>query len=196
MSSRPSPVLPPTLLAGWLEVSIHSPSRAMRADLAMVLPATPLSDDDPAQPPFLLVPTCQRAAMDLVAWGDAVAAEKDALLERFARWAGAVCAALAARGWWGDFVDPCSGLATRTPHSNAPYPEVDAFEALLRWRTSTAGGCRVLLHPQWGAAAYPATLFARAPLGALRDIMEAAAAEEEARLGAGGAAAGGGGAAQ
>ena len=144
-----------------------------------VLPGVDL--DAPA--PLLLVPTCQRARMDLVAWGDAVAAEKDALLERFSRWAGAVCDALGAKGWWGDFVDPCSGLPVRTPHARAVYAEVDAFEALLKWRTSSAGGCRVLLHPQWGTAVYPATLFARAPPAALREAMEAAAAAEAAREG-------------
>ena len=183
---RLPPLFPPTLLPEahprpWLEASIHPLPRGMRGDLALVLPGVPLPP--PSDPlPLLLVPTCQHAAMDLVAWGDAVAAEKDLLLERFARWAKAVCEALAARGWWADFVDPCSGLAVRTPFANTPYPEVDAFEAVLRWRTSSAGGCRVLLHPSWGAAVYPATLFARAPLEVLLEAMRNAA-EVEAGLG-------------
>lgn len=56
------------------------------------------------------------------------------------------------------------------------YPEVDAFETLLRWKTSSAGGCRVLLHPSWGSAVYPASLFTKAPLPALVPAMEEAAA--------------------
>jgi hypothetical protein len=175
--TREPPLLAPTLLCGWLEVAVLHVPRGLRAEVAHVLPGVALDD----APPLLLVPTAQRAALELVAWGDAAAAEKDRLLERFSRWAAAVCGALEARGFWADYVDPCSGLPVRTPRANAVYAEVDAFEALLKWRTSSAGGCRVLLHPQWGAAVYPASLFAKAPPQALREAMEAAAREEAAR---------------
>jgi len=165
--ARPSFELAPlTTLANGFEISVHTLPPAFRADLAAVLPAMPLDG-------LLLVPTAQRARVDLAAWGDEAAREKDALLERFAAWADAVSARLRARGFWADAVDPCSGLARATPHSHAPYPEVDAFETLLRWRTSDAGGCRLLLHPRWGSAVYPATLFARAPLA---DVLAACAA--------------------
>ena len=175
----------PTLLPNGIEYSVHTLPRAFRADLQPVLPGVPLDTDaaeataagaGAAAAPFLLVPTCQRAAVDLVRWDDEVAAEKDLLLERFVAWAAAVCDALAARGSWGDYVDPCSGLAVRTPHSRVPYPEVDAFETLLRWRTGVAGCCRVLSHPSWGTHAYLATLFARAPVGVLEECLREAAA--------------------
>jgi hypothetical protein len=167
-------IAPLTTLANGFEISVHTLPPAFRADLAGVLPATPLDG-------LLLVPTAQRSAVDLAAWGEEAAREKDALLERFAAWADAVGARLRARGFWADAVDPCSGLARATPHSHVPYPEVDAFETLLRWRTSDAGGCRLLLHPRWGAAVYPATLFARAPLDeVLAALHEAAAAAADA----------------
>lgn len=86
-----------------------------------------------------------------------------------------MCDTLGASGHWADYVDPCSGLPVRTRACAAVYPEVDAFETLLRWRTSSAGGCRLLLHPTWGAAVYPASLFARAPLEAVLAAVEAAA---------------------
>jgi hypothetical protein len=149
------------MLPNGLQFSVHSAPRAFARELAQVLPGVA----DPGS--LLIVPTCQRAAMDLVATGPDVAAEKDALLERFARWASAVCEALSARGHWGDYVDPCSGYAMRTPNARAVYPEVDAAETLLRYRTADAGGCRVLSHPQWGTAVYPASVFARAPLEVL-----------------------------
>ena len=66
---------PPRLLANGLEVSVHGMPRAFVRELALVLPGVPLEG-------VLLVPTCQRAAMDLVNTGPDVAAEKDALLER------------------------------------------------------------------------------------------------------------------
>jgi hypothetical protein len=60
----------------------------------------------------------------------------------------------------------------RTQHSRVVYPEVDACETLLRYRAHDAGGCKVLAHPAWGTAVYPATLFARAPVEALVAIIE------------------------
>jgi hypothetical protein len=60
-----------------------------------------------------------------------------------------------------------------TTPSQVVYPEVDAFETLLRYRAYSAGGCRIVSHPRWGTAVYPASLFARAPA----DRVEAAAWE-------------------
>jgi hypothetical protein len=165
-------LFPPTLLSNGIEYSVHTVPRAFRSDLAPVLPGVPLE----GEPTFLIVPTCQRSCVDLVNWDDPVAREKDLLLERFVAWAAVVCDRLAARGFWGDYVDPCSGLAVRTPHSRIAYPEVDAFEALLKWRTGLAGCCKVLAHPTWGTHAYLATLFARAPMEALQEAIAEATA--------------------
>ena len=71
-------------------------------------------------------------------------------------------------------MDPCSGLLMFGAAA-APYPEVDAIETLLRYRTDIAGACRVLMHPAWGGRVYPATLFATAPLDALEAALEAGA---------------------
>ena len=57
----------------------------------------------------------QHARVDLVNVGDAVEAEKDALLERFFAFARHACAALQRRGHWADYIDPCSGLPARAP---------------------------------------------------------------------------------
>ena len=197
-----------TLVNGF-EVSVHSVPAAFKSDLSGVLPGISLdSGGDVNSPllPLLIVPTAQQSMIDLCEWGAGAAAEKDLLLERFAAWADVVCADLTSRGYWADSVDPCSGLARLTKHSHTPYPEVDAFETLLRWRTSNANGCKVrrrrsqiylkalntphtyttvqspllsfqlLLHPRWGSAVYPATLCACAPLDILLSALASAAA--------------------
>lgn len=131
-----------TTLSNGFEVSIQDVPRAFKSDLNGVLPGVPITGEGD-RPPLLIVPTAQQSLVDLCEWGQAAAIEKDLLLERFTEWADAVIAYLSARGFWSDSVDPCSGLARRTPHSHTPYPEVDAFETLLRWRTSDANGCKV-----------------------------------------------------
>ena len=170
---------PPEQLCNGIEFSVHSAPRSFYVDLEAILPGIPVRDGEPA---LLLIPSCQRSAVDLVNWGEEQAIEKDLLLERFVAWAGAVCDKLASLGYWGDYVDPCSGQAVRTPHSHSCYPEVEAFESLLKWRTFNCGGCKVLSHPVWHTSVYPATLFARAPLevllGAVRQAAETVAVKD------------------
>jgi hypothetical protein len=158
----------------------------MRRDAALVFPGVDVSS-------VVAVPTAQRSAVDLVDWGPAAAAEKDLLLERFAAWAAAVCDALTAGGWWADYIDPCSGLPVRTAAGAAVWPEVDAAEALLKWRTTSAGGCRIAAHPAWGTAVYPASLFTAAPAEAVVAAAADAAAAVPVKPRAGGGEAGDGG---
>lgn len=157
----------------------------------------------------LLKSGCDRtqSRLDLVNVGPDIEAEKDYCLERFMSWASQVCDTLVARGFWADFIDPCSGLpmarAARSlwpskrciplhvwhQTSSAPsqrskvnggvYPEVQALSTLLNYRTSNAGCCRVVLHPKWATSVYPASLFAKAPL----EELLAAIREAEAKLG-------------
>jgi hypothetical protein len=54
------------------------------------------------------------------------------------------------------------------------YGEVDALVTLLNYQTTNSGCCKVVLHPTWGSAVYPASLFAKAPVSALRDAIASA----------------------
>jgi hypothetical protein len=89
-----------------------------------------------------------------------------------------------------------------TRNLNIIYPEVDTFEVrkppiymfavpfllharvlftihevqlLLRYRTGSAGPCKILQHPVWHSFVYPATLFAVAPVPVLEEIFREAA---------------------
>lgn len=62
-------------------------------------------------------------------------------------------------GYWADYIDPCSGLPMLTRDCNKVYSEVDGMECLLNYRAHSAGFCKILTHPKWGSAVYPATIF-------------------------------------
>jgi Methylmalonic aciduria and homocystinuria type D protein len=83
-----------------------------------------------------------------------------------------VCSKLRSLGYWADYIDPCSGLPMLTPHCNKVYSEVDGMEVLLNYRAYNAGFCKVLQHPTWGSAVYPATMFAHAPRQVVMDILK------------------------
>jgi len=55
---------------------------------------------------------------------------------------------------------------------NKVYSEVDGMECLLNYRAYNAGFCKILTHPRWGSAVYPATIFAYAPVAELHGLFE------------------------
>jgi hypothetical protein len=85
----------------------------------------------------------------------------------------AVCAELRARGYWADYIDPCSGLPMLTKDTIKVYSEVDSMQTLLHYATMDAGMCKVLLHPTWGSSVYPASAFTDAPLATLQAVLNA-----------------------
>lgn len=121
--------------------------------------------------------------MDLVNVGPHVEAEKDALLERFFAFARRVCAVLSEEyGAWADYIDPCSGLPMVHRNSCGVYGEVDALVTLRRYSTMNAGCCKVVLHPQWGSAVYPASLMTKAPAEVTIRVLQQVADEMTAQM--------------
>lgn len=133
----------------------------------------PDATDDPAAE-YLALPTNQRAMHDLVATGAAVEQEKDRLLNVFMHFARALCQTIAQAGYWADFIDPCSGLPMLTRSCNKVYSEVDGMECCLNYKSYNAGFCKVLTHPVWGTAVYPATIFTCAPRPWILQLLQEA----------------------
>lgn len=50
--------------------------------------------------------------------GEEIEKEKDRLLEEFMSFARKICETLRDRGFWADYIDPCSGLAMLTEGAN------------------------------------------------------------------------------
>ena len=83
-----------------------------------------------------------------------------------------VCERIRAKGYWADFIDPCSGLPMLTQDCNKVYSEVDGMECLLNYKSYNAGFCKILTHPAWGSAVYPATIFAHCPIVVAKEVIQ------------------------
>eukprot|EP00850_Spirogloea_muscicola_P004193 SM000018S03558 [mRNA] locus=s18:34600:35835:+ [translate_table: standard] len=147
-----------------MEYSVHSCPEHYKRELAAMFPGQDLGD-------VVIVPTCQRAAMELVRFGDEVEAEKDRLLEVFMAWAQAVHKEASSLGYFCDYIDPCSGLPMVHRGTSTVYSEVDALQFFLGYSCQNAGCCKVVLHPKWGSAVYPATLLTNAPPALLLNLI-------------------------
>jgi hypothetical protein len=62
------------------------------------------------------------------------------------------------------------------------YGEVDALVTLRRYSTMNAGCCKVVLHPQWGSAVYPASLMTKAPADVTIRVLQQVADEMTAQM--------------
>ncbi|CAB1104393.1 unnamed protein product [Ectocarpus sp. CCAP 1310/34] len=155
---------PPRMMPDGLEVSLHTCPRALLRELDHVFPGVDLDA-------CLAIPTNQKAGMDLVAMGDTVETEKDVLLNSFASFASGLCKQIREAGYWADYIDPCSGLPMLSGGTKV-YSEVEGMQLLLQYQVMNAGNCKVLLHPQWGSAVYPASLFCTAPSDFVQRLLE------------------------
>jgi hypothetical protein len=90
---------------------------------------------------------------------------------QFIEYARELCMNIRAKGYWADFIDPCSGLPMLTLNCNKVYSEVDGMECLLNYKAYNAGFCKILTHPRWGSAVYPATIFAYAPASIVSELV-------------------------
>mmetsp|Transcript_7785 Transcript_7785/g.11342 ORF Transcript_7785/g.11342 Transcript_7785/m.11342 type:complete len:211 (-) Transcript_7785:391-1023(-) len=194
-----STLLEPTLLYqegedpnDLLECSVHTLPKPLLREFRHVFgdqyleqsPSSSMQDDDDdamdmvdsneseGRLELLAIPTNQKALKDLVAIGDDIEKEKDRLLNVFLNFGRDLCQKLRAKGYWADFIDPCSGLPMLTLNCNKVYSEVDGMECLLNYRAYSAGFCKILVHPKWGSAVYPATIFAHAPVDVANELVK------------------------
>lgn len=135
-----------------------------RDEVAAVFPGIDVTN-------MLIIPTCQRADLDLVRIGSEIENEKDRLLERFVDFAAKVCSSLIDAGHWADYIDPSSGLPMIHKETGSVYGEVQALAALLGYQTQNAGCCTIVLHPHWGSSVYPASIFTKAPVGIVQEVI-------------------------
>jgi hypothetical protein len=159
-----------------LEISVHSLPKPLLREFRHVFGDTYNNDHTTEAmqgKDILAIPTNQRARCDLVAIGDHVEAEKDRLLNVFIEFGQDLAQAIRAKGYWADYIDPCSGLPMLSKGCNKVYSEVDGMECLLNYKSYNAGFCKILTHPKWGSAVYPGTLFAYAPQSVVMELVAA-----------------------
>ncbi|GAX24536.1 hypothetical protein FisN_18Lh089 [Fistulifera solaris] len=155
-----------------LEVSMHTLPKPLLREFHHVFPEENLTLPADETCEFLAIPTNQHAVEDLVAIGDKIEQEKDRCLNVFMEFANDFCRKLQQAGYWADFIDPCSGLPMLTLNCNKVYSEVDGMECCLGYRSYSAGFCKILEHPLWGSAVYPATMFVYAPRDVVQQLLE------------------------
>jgi|EP00670_Eutreptiella_braarudii_P005688 hypothetical protein len=154
-----------------IEYSVHKSSRLLSDEVKVAFPIDTFDAKS-----LNLVITFQPSSCELIEWTDEAAVQKDLKLEIFVKWANDLRNKLNAEGHWADFTDPACGFPVHSGHGSQPFSDVSGCEACLPYRfhhiSGSAGGCRVITHPQWRLACYPATFFTTAPEEALFGALD------------------------
>lgn len=182
-------------LAGlYFELSVHRPSRLLLSDIEAVFrpdldaafraeAADFASKEAFLRERLLVVPLWQPATQNLAIIREAVSVERRQLCHNFVAFAEVLRSHLP--GQWLDASDPRSGQAMFGTPTTATYNELDGLTQCLKYAFEPHGCCGIVLHPQWGYAAYPVSLFTTAPLAVLAqafDAVQATSAEAAAPL--------------
>jgi hypothetical protein len=95
------------------------------------------------------------------------------LYNKIVAWAGAMREALKKRGFWSNTACPITGSCMFGERSAHVYNELTGLTMMLNYDSIPIGCCGIVLHPTWGRAAYPVTMFTLAPF----EVLKEAAAE-------------------
>eukprot|EP00759_Apiculatamorpha_spiralis_P041178 PhF_6_TR39798/c0_g1_i1/m.59187 len=153
------------------QIVVVTPSRAMCRDVKDIMPLLREPHVSPTVPLYAVV-TLQRTSVDLIDFSDTTESDKDTSLKTFTQFAEYLdksCKGTRENWVAVEWPDPPSGTPFRGPPGVGVYCEVSAMESLrvpgftFEHVCGPAGGCRVLHHPQWGCAVYPATVFVAGP---------------------------------
>ena len=169
-------VHPPTIIrirdpdssapSSLFQFSLHTAPLTLKRELHTVLPSLNPSDS------LLVLPTFQQSLTPLTTFTPQTESEKNRLLEAFSGFARSLCLYLTSRGYFADYIDPCTGHPALTRSGGAVYSEVDGASALLRYRVEQAGFCSIVLHPLWGSGCYPASCVTNARLEAVLEGLD------------------------
>ena len=147
--------------------SIHQLPAGLRHEFPMIFPG--LKGDDK-----VMIVTYQKTSIDLVEYSPLVEEQKNHFLGRFVCWADHVRSILSSRSYWTDFIDPCSGFPQYHSRGSVSHNDIDAIQQVFNYFVDSVAGCKIVSHPLWKTACYPAILYSNAPIDEIVNAVEIA----------------------
>ncbi|KAF3842691.1 hypothetical protein F7725_001540, partial [Dissostichus mawsoni] len=114
-----------------LECAIQSCPELLKQDFQSMFPEAPSTG-------MIVVTVTQKTKNDMTSWSAEVEQEREQTLNKFVEGAKEICYALQREGFWADFIEPSSGLATDDRYRH------------LGFQIEDLGCCRVIRHSLWG----------------------------------------------
>jgi Methylmalonic aciduria and homocystinuria type D protein len=150
-----------------VEWSIHSPSPFICRHRDRLLP------DWTGQISSVMI-VLQQAQCDFLNQNWFTEVQKQDLRDRFLYWGQAIVNQLHEQGYLADVFDPKTGYPASSKPGTTRLDDVAVVRACLGYDSIHAHNCRLILHPEWGSAVYPAILVSSAPPTSLQKLVTTA----------------------
>ncbi|CAF2964561.1 unnamed protein product [Rotaria sp. Silwood2] len=112
--------------------------------------------------PLTAITIILKTNSDMTAWSPKVEEERNELTGQFIKLAHEMCAYLAAKQYWADFIDPSSGRPYYGPHTSDTLFETDERFRYFGINIVDLGCCRVVEHLQHGTHVFVGCVFTSA----------------------------------
>ncbi|XP_065052615.1 cobalamin trafficking protein CblD-like isoform X1 [Rhopilema esculentum] len=142
-----------------VECSIQECPKFIKKSFNDLFPNRVFQNDDD----LTVITVSQRTQNDMTVWSEEVEKERETLFEVFVENAKQVCEHLQSAGYWADFIDPASGKAFFSDHSNSTLFETDERFNHLGFTIDDLGCCKVIRHKLWSTNVFVGTIFTNAP---------------------------------
>ncbi|CAF3581421.1 unnamed protein product [Rotaria sordida] len=112
--------------------------------------------------PLTAITIIWKTNSDMSAWSPKIEEERNELTDQFIKLAHEMCAYLAAKQYWADFIDPSSGRPYYGPHTSDTLFETDERFRYFGINIVDLGCCRVVEHLQHGTHIFVGCVFTSA----------------------------------
>uniref|UniRef100_B8HSJ6 Methylmalonic aciduria and homocystinuria type D protein n=1 Tax=Cyanothece sp. (strain PCC 7425 / ATCC 29141) TaxID=395961 RepID=B8HSJ6_CYAP4 len=147
------------------QYSIHSPTTFLEQHLAQLLP-------DWWLPIVTVLVVLQKSPIPLLEKTAATEQAKEWLRQHLLFLLTTVAEQLKQQGYASDVFDPRTGFPLCSQPGCLPLDHIAVVQTTLGYPTQRLGGCRVIDHPDWKTAVYPAILVSTAPPPTVEQVLK------------------------
>jgi hypothetical protein len=148
-----------------MQCSVHPPPPFIQAHLDRLLPAW----NRPVQSVLVVLQHCNSALWERTLETEV---EKDLLRQQFIQLGQQIASQLQQLPHLVEVIDPQTGLPTLSQAGSLKLDVVRVVDACLGYTIAPSGTCKVIVHPTWGSAVYPAVILSSAQPSILQGIVD------------------------
>lgn len=148
-----------------MECSVHPPNPFIQSHLDQLLP-------DWHVPVLSVLVVLQQCSTALWHRTLETEAQKNQLRQQFIQVGQHIFQHLQQLGHLAEVIDPQTGLPTCSKPGSLKLDVVRVVDACLGYGMTASGHCKVIVHPTWGSAVYPAVLVSSAHPGVLQGVVD------------------------
>jgi hypothetical protein len=145
------------------EINVHIVPKFLTSEYQSVFPNVDITD-------LKHVIIVQKTENDMIFWNGFVEKEREELAAKMNEMGSNITEKLIEMGYWADFIDPESGLPSKTKSSTCLF-ENDESYIHFGLKIKDLSCCKVICHKIWGTRVYVGSIFTNAPVEEVNKLL-------------------------